>query len=103
VQKDHVVLDIIEKNWEALGSSVPNERVRDGSWIKVSNTLVDRVLDELDNSVLKHMPLTDLSALQFHIKADHVLGSMLEDDVPCAVSLNMSVSYRTVGDDPSVA
>jgi hypothetical protein len=103
VQKDHVVLDIIEKNWEALGSSVPNERVRDGSWIKVSNTLVDRVLDELDNSVLKHMPLTNLSKLGFHIKSDQVLGNMLEEDVPCAVSLNLSVSYRTVGDDPPVA
>ena len=103
VQKDHVVLDIIEKNWEALGSSVPNERVRDGSWIKVSDKLVDRVLDELDNSVLKHMPLTDLSKLGFHIKSDQVLGSMLEAEVPCAVSLNLSVSYRTVGDDSSVA
>ena len=103
VQKDHVVLDIIEKNWEALGSSVPNERVRDGSWIKVSNTLVDRVLDELDNSVLKHMPLTDLSTLGFHIKSDQVLGNMLEEDVPCAVSLNLAVSYRTIGEDLSVA
>lgn len=98
VQKDHVVLDIIEKNWEALGSSVPHERVRDGSWIKVSNTLVDRVLDELDSSVLKHMPLTDLSSLGFHVKADQVLGNMLEPDVPSALSLNLSISYRAIGD-----
>ena len=101
VQKEHVVLDIIEKYWEALGSSVPIERVRDGSWIKVSNTLVDRVLDELDSSVLKHMPLTDLEDLSFHVKADQVLGNMLEADVPCALSLNLSISYRSIGDQPA--
>lgn len=103
VAKDHVVLDIIEKNWEALGSSVPNERVRDGSWIKVSNTLVDRVLDELDSSVLKHMPLTDLDDLSFHVKADQVLGNMLEPDVPCALSLNLSISYRSIGEQAAHA
>ena len=103
VKKDHVVLDIIEKNWEALGSSVPHERVRDGSWIKVSNSLVDRVLDELDTSVLKHMPLTDLSTLGFHVKADQVLGNMLEPDVPCALSINLSISYRAIGDEDAGA
>jgi hypothetical protein len=96
VAKDHVVLDIIEKNWEALGQSVPHERVREGNWIKVSNTLVDKVLDELDSSVLKHMPLTDLDALTFNMKADQELAEQLDSDRAHPVSITLSLAYRSV-------
>jgi hypothetical protein len=96
VAKDHVVLDIIEKNWEALGQSVPHERVREGNWIKVSNALVDKVLDELDSSVLKHMPLTDLDALTFNLKADPELAEQLDGDRSHPVSITLSLSYRSV-------
>jgi len=102
VAKDHVVLDIIEKNWEALGQSVPHERVREGNWIKVSNTLVDKVLDELDSSVLKHMPLTDLDALKFNIKADPELAEQLEGDRVHPVSITLSLSYRSVAPEIEV-
>lgn len=101
VAKDHVVLDIIEKNWEALGQSVPHERVREGNWIKVSNTLVDKVLDELDSSVLKHMPLTDLDALTFNVKADNELAEQLDSSVAHPVSITLSIAYRSVA--PEIA
>ena len=96
VAKDHVVLDIIEKNWEALGQSVPHERVREGNWIKVSNTLVDKVLDELDSSVLKHMPLTDLGNLKFTVKAGRELAQELDDSESYPLSIALSLSYRSV-------
>ena len=96
VAKDHVVLDIIEKNWDALGQSVPHERVREGNWIKVSNTLVDKVLDELDTSVLRNMPLTDLHKLNFAIKADPELADHLSNDEAHPISITLSLAYRNV-------
>lgn len=96
VAKDHVVLDIIEKNWEALGQSVPHERVREGNWIKVSSNLVDKVLDELDSSVLKHMPLTNLSTLKFKIRAGQELAEQLEADQEYPLSLTLAVRYRSL-------
>jgi hypothetical protein len=91
-----VVLDIIERNWDALGQDVPGERVREGNWIKVSDKLVDKVLDELNSKVLKHMPLTDLNTLQFKMKADKTLASYLDDEKDFPVSLTLAVSYRSI-------
>lgn len=96
VAKDHVVLDIIEKNWDALGQSVPHERVREGNWIKVSDKLVDKVLNELDQSVLKNMPLTDLNHLSFTLKADHELAEQLDSSAMHPVSVSLAINYRNV-------
>jgi len=96
VAKDHVVLDIIERNWQALGQDVPSERVREGNWIKVSDRLVDKVLDELNSKVLKHMPLTNLADLNFLIKADPMALAHLSDDHDYPVSLSLSLNYRSI-------
>ena len=101
VDKNHVVLDIIEKNWEALGQSVPHERVREGNWIKVSNSLVDKVLEELDSSVLKHMPLTDLGDLKFTVKAGRELAEHLDDSEAYPLTIALSLSYRSVAPEIS--
>lgn len=101
VAKDHVVLDIIERNWDALGQDVPGERVREGNWIKVSDRLVDKVLDELNSKVLAHMPLTDLKALNFHVKADPALAAHLDPDADFPISLSLAVSYRSIAPEIS--
>lgn len=96
VAKDHVVLDIIERNWQQLGQDVPSERVREGNWIKVSDRLVDKVLDELNSKVLKHMPLTNLSDLSFLIKTDPETSSHLSDDHDYPLSVALSLNYRSI-------
>lgn len=96
VAKDHVVLDIIERNWQALGQDVPGERVREGNWVKVSDRLVDKVLDELNSKVLKHMPLTNLDNLHFLMKADPSTTEHLADDADYPVSLSLSLDYRSI-------
>ena len=75
---------------------MPGERVRDGQWVKVGQDLVNKVLNELDNKVLKHMPLTDLSNLNFMLKADKTLAEHLDDDHDYPVSVTMTMSYRNV-------
>ena len=97
VPKDHVVLDIIERNWDALGQDVTSSRVREGNWIKVSNKLVDKVLDELNSKVLQHMPLTNLNDLQFQMHADPTLVNYLDEENQYPVSVTLSLSYRSIG------
>jgi hypothetical protein len=96
VAKDHVVLDIIERNWQTLGQDMPAEVVKEGNWVKVSNGLVEKVLDELDSKVLRHMPLTDMNDLHFLVKADPDLTASLSDDHEYPLSMHMSVSYRSI-------
>ena len=101
VAKDHVVLDIIERNWKALGQDVPSERLRENNWVKVSDRLVDKVLDELNSKVLQNMPLTNLSNLNFMLKTDRESASHLSDDEAYPMSLNMTVSYRCIAPELS--
>ena len=101
LSKYHVVLEIIEKTWDTLGQSVPHERVREGNWIKVSKPLVERVLDELDTSVLKNMPLTDLNNLKFSLKADPELAEALDSSSAHPVSVSLKIKYRNVAVDES--
>ena len=101
VAKDHVVLDIIERNWDALGQDVSSDRVREGNWIKVSTKLVDKVLDELNSKVLRHMPLTNINKLQFQMRADPDLAEHLDDDQDYPVSLTVSVAYRSIAPELS--
>ena len=101
VPKDHVVLDIIERNWDALGQDVPGERIREGNWIKVSDRMVDKVLDELNSKVLQHMPLTDLNNMNFIMKADKDLAQHLDNSHDYPVSVTMAVSYRTITPESS--
>ena len=103
VAKDHVVLDIIERNWQALGQDVPGERVREGNWVKVSDRLVDKVLDELNSKVLKHMPLTNLSNLHFLVKADPATVAHLSDDHDYPLSMSLSLNYRSIAPELSEA
>jgi hypothetical protein len=96
VAKDHVVLDIIERNWQALGQDVPGERVREGNWVKVSDRLVDKVLDELNSKVLKHMPLTNLDNLHFLVKADPASVAHMSDKHDYPLSMSLSLNYRSI-------
>ena len=96
VAKDHVVLDIIERNWKSLGQDVPGEMVREGNWVKVGNGLVEKVLGDLESKVLRHMPLTDMGNLHFLVKADPDLVDSLHDDHEYPLSMHMSVSYRSI-------
>lgn len=101
VAKDHVVLDIIERNWKALGQDIPSERVRENNWVKVSDRLVDKVLDELNSKVLQNMPLTNLADMNFMVKTDRESASHLSDDEAYPLAMNLSVSYRSIAPELS--
>ena len=69
LSKDHVVLNIIAKNWEQLGINLPTERLREDKWVKVASSVVDKVIGELQTAVLDNMPFTNLSNLGIQFKS----------------------------------
>ena len=71
LNKDHVVLNIIAKNWEQLGINLPSERLREDKWVKVAASVVDKVIGELQSSVLDNMPFTNLSKLGIQFKSSN--------------------------------
>ena len=71
LSKDHVVLNIIAKNWEQLGITLPSERLREDKWVKVAASVVDKVIGELQTSVLDNMPFTNLSKLGIQFKSSN--------------------------------
>tara|TARA_B100000900_G_scaffold396477_1_gene395804 strand:- start:2186 stop:3067 length:882 start_codon:yes stop_codon:yes gene_type:complete len=68
VDRNHVALNIIAKNWEQLGINLPAERLRDDKWIKVASSVVDKVIGELQSSVIDQMPFTALDKLSIQFK-----------------------------------
>lgn len=93
VGKDHVVLNIIEKNWEQLGISVPNERLREEKWVKVASSVVNRVIDELNSSVLSQIPFSNLNDLELHFQGCPNVASHVEDDASYPFTAEINIEY----------
>tara|TARA_Y100000817_G_scaffold265058_1_gene220665 strand:- start:731 stop:1618 length:888 start_codon:yes stop_codon:yes gene_type:complete len=70
VDRNHVVLNVIAKNWEQLGINLPSERLREDKWVKVASSVVDKVVDELQSNVIDQLPFTNLADLSVMFKAD---------------------------------
>jgi len=69
VPQDHVVMGVIRNNWESLGINADLEVKRENEFIKVNTGIVDKVIQELDDHVLKQMPFTNFSKLSLHYSA----------------------------------
>lgn len=61
VSQDHVVLNVIRQNWEALGINVDSEARFNGKYVQVAADVFDRVINDLQSHVLARMPFTNLN------------------------------------------
>lgn len=70
VSQDHVVLNVIRQNWEALGINVDSEARFNGKYVQVPAHVFDRVVSDLKSQVLGRMPFTNLNDVRakFHSK-----------------------------------
>ena len=93
VGKDHVVLNIIEKNWEQLGISVPTEKLREEKWVKVASSVVNRVIDELNSSVLSQIPFSNLNDLEFHFQGCPNVAEHVEDGTSFPFTTELNIEY----------
>tara|TARA_B100001059_G_scaffold234244_1_gene276293 strand:+ start:5152 stop:6072 length:921 start_codon:yes stop_codon:yes gene_type:complete len=61
VSQDHVVLNVIRQNWEALGINPDAEARFNGKYVQVAADVFDRVISDLQSHVLARMPFTNLN------------------------------------------
>ena len=90
LNKDHVVLNIIAKNWEQLGINLPAERLREDKWVKVASSVIDKVIGELQSSVIDQMPFTNLSKLSIGFQS---LNENLVDDTIYPLTTEFQIKY----------
>ena len=94
VAKDSIVDQVCASNWELLGLSTPSEQVYHGSWLKLSNKVVDHVMGELKEAVLDRLAYSRLGSMQAHVAADPAAIDDLDDDVHYSVSAEFSIQHE---------
>ena len=96
VDRDSTVAKIIDANWEVLGLNVPSQpSALDGRWIRCADSVVSHVMDELQTTVLNHIPYTSMDNLQAHLKVGDEAVQMLDEDAHYCIDVEMLVSLRT--------
>ena len=95
VGRDHVVLSIIEKNWEQLGINVPSERLRDQNWVKVAASVVNKVINELNDAVLSQIPFSNLNDMNLCFSANPDLAQHLDQSSAFPISAEFTIKYST--------
>lgn len=98
LDKDHVVADVISRNWDKLGLDPSSERAREGKWLKVQRSVVDVCLDQLKSNVLTKLPKTDLqNGLAVHFAADKNASNELVAGAQYPISCELTVEYTVPG------
>lgn len=96
VDRGSTVAKIIDANWEVLGLNVPSQpSALDGRWIRCADSVVSHVMDELQTTVLNHIPYTSMDNLQAHLKVGDEAVQMLDDDAHYGIDVEMLVTLRT--------
>ena len=70
VEANHIILKVIQRNWEMLGINCETEKRRENQYVKVSKTVVNNVIKQLYEQVISQIPYTSFDNLQakFHSK-----------------------------------
>lgn len=69
VPHDHVIMQVISSNWDALGVSADLETRRENEYYKLDAGIVDDVVSQLRTEVLSQMPFSDFNKLQLQYKS----------------------------------
>ena len=88
VPQDHVVCDIVKNNWDQLGVDIQSESAREGKFIKISKTIVDSCIQQLNDNVLSQIPYTSFRKLGARFQAN------TEGSSNYKVVCEMLVKYR---------
>ncbi len=88
VPQDHVVCDIIRNNWDQLGIDIQSESAREGKFIKVSKTIVDSCIQQLNDNVLSQIPYTGFNKIGARFQAN------TEGSATYKVVCEMLVKYK---------
>ena len=72
VEADHVILKVIQRNWEMLGINTEAETKRENQYVKVSKSVVNSVIKQLYEQVIQQIPYTSFEDLSARFQANDV-------------------------------
>ena len=93
VESDHVILNVISRNWEMLGINTEQERKRENKYVKVSKDVVNNVIKQLYEQVICQIPYTSFDTLQAKFNANEVP----EGNYKVSAELLVEYKYPTMG------
>ena len=70
VDSSHILLKVINRNWEMLGMSLDNEREREGSYVKVQKDIVNNVISQLYENIISQIPYTEFENLNVKFQSN---------------------------------
>lgn len=95
VDQNHVVLNVIQANWDSLGIDVAAEPRFNSRYVQIPCNVFDKVVDDLETQVLSKLPFSDMHQLacKFSTKRAKEFGNNTSaDDVFHAV-VEMQIHY----------
>lgn len=72
VEADHVILKVIQRNWEMLGMNMEAESKRENQYVKISKQVVNNVIKQLYEQVIMQIPYTSFENLSARFHANNV-------------------------------
>jgi len=95
VDTSSIVSRVIETNWDQLGlSAAQMPTAFDGRYMRVADTVVSHVCNELSEQVLGKIPLSNLNKVQAHLTVPQDRASALDGDALYSISGEMQLHYR---------
>jgi hypothetical protein len=96
VPADHVVMNVISSNWDALGVSTDLETKRESEYFKLDAGIVDDVVSQLRTEVLANMPFSDFNKLQLQYKSSMSPHAEASDKFSVCAEYKVSYAFPKV-------
>lgn len=106
VDQNHVVLNVIQANWDSLGIDVAAEPRFNSRYVQIPCNVFDKVVDDLETQVLSKLPFSDMHQLacKFSTKRAKEFGNNTAADDTFHAVVEMQIYYTFPPSDskPSV-
>ena len=97
LDKNHIVISIVKRNWELLGIPLEQELPREGRYYRIDSKVCDRVIGELYENVISKIPFTKWSQMGAVFSSDHV-DETSDKEYNISVELKVSFTYPGLND-----
>ena len=96
VARDHPVFNVAKANWKVLGLDVSNEGIFHGNspYVSMNKVVVNKIIQELDDTILSRMPLTDMNNLRAHAIATNPDALVDGESYQLFAELGMNYTQR---------
>ena len=97
LDRNHIVVSIVKRNWELLGIPLDQEMPREGRYYRIDSKVCDRVISELYDNVISKIPFTKWDNMGAVFSSDHI-DETSDKDFNISVELRVSFSYPGLND-----